>query len=288
MTNFIKIHVRKLALKRFQRANSAILIPAFGLAVIMVALLAAGLTGCHRENQKEKQSPPPKSDGKEAENAGKEPTPAVKSAKADDGDWESYFDGKTLKGWTVTDFGGQGKVHVKDGQIIMEEGTGAMTGINWTGSTPHINYEAEVEAMRADGSDFFCGFTFPIKDKCCSLICGGWGGTLVGISSLGGMDASENETTKMIEFENGRWYRIRVRVTEGRIRAWINDKDLVDVRPGTREISVRMEVEASQPFGVAAWHTKSALREIRVRTLSAEEVQEAAEEAKKAAQSGLE
>ena len=38
-------------------------------------------------------------------------------------------------------------------------------------------------------------------------------GGVVGLSSIGGFDASENETTQFVEFKNGQWYKIRLRVT---------------------------------------------------------------------------
>jgi hypothetical protein len=37
-----------------------------------------------------------------------------------------------------------------------------------------------------------------------TFICGGWGGAVVGISSIDGQDASMNETTKYIKFEDDR------------------------------------------------------------------------------------
>ena len=83
-----------------------------------------------------------------------------------------------------------------------------MTGINWTNRVPKVNYEVTLDAMRVTGSDFFCGLTVPVSDSFCTLIVGGWGGSLVGISSLDGQDASENETTKFFNFEQGKWYRI--------------------------------------------------------------------------------
>ncbi len=92
-----------------------------------------------------------------------------------------------------------------------------------------MNYEVALDAMRVMGSDFFCGLTVPVGTNFCSLIVGGWGGSLVGISSLDGMDASENETTKFVSFESGRWYRIRLRVTEKKIEGWIDKDKLVDV-----------------------------------------------------------
>jgi len=149
----------------------------------------------------------------------------------------------------------------------LDFGSADLTGVTWTGDVPRMDYEVSLEAMRVDGYDFFCGLTFPVKDSCCSLIVGGWGGSLVGISSFDDMDASENETTEYMEFENGRWYRIRLRVTEGRIEAWIDDTQVIDAQPGDRKISVRSEVDLSQPFGLAAWNTKAALRDIRIRRL---------------------
>src|SRR5437867_3752509 len=94
--------------------------------------------------------------------------------------WTDLFDGKTLKGWKQTDFVGHGKVTCELGLIVFAAGD-PFTGLNWTDSIPHINYEVALDAMRVGGSDFFCGLTIPVKDSCCSLITGGWGGSLVGI-----------------------------------------------------------------------------------------------------------
>jgi hypothetical protein len=200
------------------------------------------------------------------------PAASVASAQEDAGqaDWELLFDGESLDGWKVTDFGGQGKVDVKDGAIQLRMGVGDLTGITWTDAVERMDYEIEVVAMRVAGHDFFCGLTFPVKTSCCSLIVGGWGGSLVGISSFDDMDASENETTTNMEFDNGRWYTIRVRITENRIQAWIDGKRLVDARPGKRKISVRGEVDLSQPLGIAAWRTHAALRSIRIRPFNPE------------------
>jgi hypothetical protein len=128
-----------------------------------------------------------------------------------------------------------------------------------------MNYELSLEAQRVSGSDFFCGLTFPVGDAPCSFICGGWGGGVVGLSSLDGNDASENETTKYQEFESKRWYKIRVRVTQGKIQAWIDDKQMVDVDTADKKISIRLEVEPSRPLGIATYNTAAALRDIKVR-----------------------
>ena len=132
-----------------------------------------------------------------------------------------------------------------------------------------MNFEVALDAMRVMGSDFFCGLTVPVGTNSCSLIVGGWGGSLIGISSIDGMDASENETTKFSNFESGRWYRIRLRVTEKRIEGWIDKEKLVDVETSKRRISVRPgDIELCMPFGVAAWQTGAAMREIKYRRVS--------------------
>ena len=182
--------------------------------------------------------------------------------------WEAMFDGQTLAGWRETPFAGHGEVRCQDGVIVLNMGD-PFTGINWTNPFPKMNYEVALDAMRVMGSDFFCGLTVPVGTNFCSLIVGGWGGSLVGISSLDGMDASENETTKFTSFDTGRWYRIRLRVTEKKIEAWIDKEKLVDVGTTGRRISVRAgDIELSEPFGLAAWQTTAALREIKYRRVS--------------------
>src|SRR5436190_18325338 len=125
--------------------------------------------------------------------------------------------------------------------------------------------------MKVDGGDFFCGLTFPVKDAFCTWIIGGWGGGVVGLSSIDGLDASENETTKYMKFDSRHWYRLRLRVTKEKIEAWIDDEKLVDQSIVDRRISVRPgDIELSKPFGLATWQTTGALRDIKVRRLSAD------------------
>jgi hypothetical protein len=181
--------------------------------------------------------------------------------------WEPLFDGKTLTNWQSTEFVAEGAVKVESGQIILETG-GPMTGITWAGAKlPTTNYEIALQAMRVEGRDFFAGLTFPVADSYCSLILGGWGGTVVGLSSINGQDASENETSQSITFEPGRWYNVRIRVTPAKIEAWLDERQIVNQDITGKKIDTRIEVEPSKPLGVAAYRTKAALRDIRLRRL---------------------
>lgn len=186
------------------------------------------------------------------------------------GGWRPLFDGKSLAGWRQSDFLGAGKVTVENGVITL--GAGAMTGINWAGALPFptTNYEVRIEAARLKGSDFFAGITFPVGESFCTWINGGWGGEVVGLSSVNGADASMNETTFNRKFELGRWYSLRLRVTPTTISAWIDDEPSIDFEIGQKWIALREgETEQSLPFGIATYSTTGAVRKIEWRPVPA-------------------
>jgi len=181
--------------------------------------------------------------------------------------WQALFDGKTLNGWKAAHFGATANISVSDGELHLGPGAPA-AGIVRDGEVPaRMNYEIELEAMRTDGHDFFCGLTFPVNQDPCTLICGGWGGTLVGLSSIDDLDASENQTATIKEFKEKTWYKIRLRVTKTHITAWINDEPIIEQELAGHKISIRMEVEPCVPLGISTWHTGAALRNIRLRKL---------------------
>ena len=94
--------------------------------------------------------------------------------------WQALFNGENLEGWRETQFAGHGEVQCRPGLILLKMGD-PFTGINYTNKFPKMNYEVALDAARVMGSDFFCGLTVPVGDSFCSLIVGGWGGSLVGI-----------------------------------------------------------------------------------------------------------
>ncbi|MGQ8335909.1 3-keto-disaccharide hydrolase [Sunxiuqinia sp. A32] len=175
----------------------------------------------------------------------------------------NFFDGKSLDGWEISNFGPQGPVYISGGSIILGMGDGC-TGVSWKGDFPTIDYEVKLEAKQIDGNDFFCGMTFPVNDEFCTLIIGGWTGTVTGLSNIDGHDASENETTIYKEYKRNIWYRIKLRVTPEHINAWVNDTSIVDVDIRGKELSIRPEVSLSKPFGIASWQTTAAIRNIEV------------------------
>ena len=194
--------------------------------------------------------------------------PVVEQAAEPQDDVEILFDGETLDGWELTNFGGEGNVEVIDGAIVMNAGD-PVTAINIPESRelPTKDYELRVEAKKIEGSDFFSTITFPVNDTFCSLVVGGWGGTLVGLSSIDGKDASTNETRTLKKFHAGRWYRIRVRVKANSIAAWIDDEQVVNEDITGKEISLRSEMIPCRPLGIASFITTAAIRKVELKKL---------------------
>lgn len=177
---------------------------------------------------------------------------------------------KTLGEWNIIDeaeFISHGKVRVDGDTIVLGAGSPA-TGIRWTGPFPRDNYEVTLEAMRVEGGDFFCGMTFPIGREPCTLIMGGWGGSMVGLSNIDGMHAAENETTLSINFKDDRWYRIKLRVSEETIAVWLDGESIINLRRKDRTFTIWPQQEPAQPFGIVTWYTKAALKNIRVRRIT--------------------
>jgi hypothetical protein len=203
------------------------------------------------------------------ESRAEESTPKSAEAKKSARTELKLYNGKDLTNWEKTNFGGEGDVHIEDGLLVLEMGD-PLTGINWKSEKelPTTNYEISLEAKKVLGDDFFCGLTFPVQDSHATFVCGGWGGAVVGISSIDFQDASENDTTDFMRFEKDRWYKIRVKVTDKKILAWIDDKEMAAVNLEESEVMLRSgPIELCVPLGVANFQTRTALRNFKLRKL---------------------
>lgn len=173
------------------------------------------------------------------------------------------FDGITLGSWQPVSFGGEGDVRVDQGRIVLERGND-LTAVVWRGALLPASYHLTLEAMRLDGTDFFCGLTFPVAGSHCTFVVGGWGGNLIGLSNLDGFDASENETALGRRIEHGRWYRIGVEVLPGSLRTTLDDEVMSFIDTTGRSIDVRAEMAPCRPLGIASFRTTSAIRAVQI------------------------
>ncbi|WAC20023.1 DUF1080 domain-containing protein [Luteolibacter sp. SL250] len=161
-----------------------------------------------------------------------------------------------------------GEVTEENGVLQLPFGE-QLTAAKWTGDLPAAPFELEYEARRVNGTDFFGAVTFPARgEDCVTFIIGGWGGGLVGISSLDDLDAAENETGSAMQFENGRWYRVRLACTSDKIEAWIDGGKVVDVSTDNRKLSLRPgPISACAPFGFGSWQSAAEIRGARWKKL---------------------
>ena len=189
----------------------------------------------------------------------------LSSCAASAAPWTDLFDGATTAGWTATNFGGEGEVVVVDGALELGFGS-PMTGLTWAGAPPSGEYDLEVTAARVDGTDFFCGMTFPVGDAFLTLVLGGWGGSLCGLSSLDGDDAANNDSKRLFRFENGRDYQVLLQVRRAHVTVKVDGALLMEVPIEGRRLSLRPEVELSRPLGIASFATRARVRRLRWRS----------------------
>jgi hypothetical protein len=183
--------------------------------------------------------------------------------------------GDSFDDWEARDAGGSGNVELQDDMMII--GTGeSITGAVYKkkDKLPVTDYEITLEVQRLNGLDFFCGLTFPVGDlkTCMTLVMGGWGGSVTGLSSIDGLDASENQTGEYRKFEDKKWYRVKVRVTPQNVSAWSNDEKIVDADIEGKKIGVRPgPIEDYQPFSLTTFQTTAAYRNVKIKTLPPKE-----------------
>ena len=191
--------------------------------------------------------------------------PPTQQAEATD-EWVSLVDDKHVPFWKFIDFGGREAFEIDNGVLTVEAGY-PMAGFVYTDAFPKTNYELELEAKKIQGTDFFCLVTFPVGDQFCSLVVGGWGGTVTGISCIDGVDASENQTKSARKYEKDRWYKVRIQVKPNRIRCWLDDETIVDLPTEGVELSLRTDVDNTKPLSVCSFETISQWKNIRFKSL---------------------
>ena len=195
------------------------------------------------------------------------PKPAAEAAAKE---WV-LFDGKSLDAWETVDIGGSGQIELEGGVMIINQGD-SLSGVVYkkAADLPLTNYEISLEAKRLQGVDFFCGLTFPVGDlkKCGTLICGGWGGSVTGISSIDDVDASNNATGTYQKYEDDKWYKIRLRVTPANLSVWIDDKQIVDQDIKDRKVSLRPgPIETYAPLAISTFNTAAAIQNVRMKAV---------------------
>ena len=181
-----------------------------------------------------------------------------------------------ITAWETAAIPDQGAVDVAVDGLRIQSGK-PMSGVRFSAwrspRFPLTNYAIDYEAMRVEGRDIFGMVTFPVGDEetHATFVLGGWGGTVTGISSIDFSDANENQTRGEHPFENDHWYRVRIEVRTGDLRAWIDGKIVVNVSIKGRHVGLRQGyVDHCLPFGFATYGSAAVIRAVAMTRLSPE------------------
>ncbi len=179
----------------------------------------------------------------------------------------------SLEGWEKCNYAGIGEIEMLDGGVLRIGAGETLSGVRYTGEVPRVNYEVTVRGRKIEGDDFFFCLTYPFKEKHASFVLGGWGGSVCGISSIDYMDAMDNTTMTVREFEEGRWYDIRFVVTDHRFQGFIDGEPVVNINVEGRDVDMRFgEIEESIPFAISSFCTTGEYKDMQLRELSGEEI----------------
>lgn len=163
-------------------------------------------------------------------------------------------------------FGGDGTIR-RDGDGLVFEPGSPLTGGTFANELGDHGYEVELVAARLSGVDFFCGLTVPTTIGPLTLVLGGWGGAVCGLSCFDGLDAAQNDTRTLRHFATGRDYRVVLRVTKSDVQVAIDGEPFLTASLAGKTATLRQEVELTAPFGFCCYQTKARLRSLRYRLL---------------------
>ena len=170
----------------------------------------------------------------------------------------------------VTEFPGRGQsgtARVEGGCIALKSGA-EFAGIVLSGEFPTTGYELALEALRVSGGGDLVGITFPTGAARCSFVVGGAENRLAGLQVIDGRPLGFGpDAAHRISCSNGRWYRVCLRVTAGRIEGWVDDQQMVDFATAGRKLSVYPTWRNLKPLGLTVSKGEGRLRAIRLRRL---------------------
>lgn len=193
------------------------------------------------------------------------------SQKAQEGRLPWFAVPATEESWTYVDFGSNGGVELAGDDIIIHQGE-RLEGLKYVGGPADLlgasldHYEIKLEVQRTGGHDILLGLTFPVGTKeSASLVLGGWGGSVCGISSVDEADASGNAWKSIHSFEDGKWYAVALRVDDTTVAATLDGKPLFNVPRAGHHFGLRAEVAPTAPLGLFTFGTSAKVRGFSVR-----------------------
>ena len=186
---------------------------------------------------------------------------------------ELFVEGDLLEGpswdWRVfesTKYLKAGAVKFEDGIMTIAAGE-PFSGAALTDPVYSDYYELSLEARRTAGSDIFCGIYFPVGDSHCSVVLGGWGNSLSGLSMLDGLSAAENETAYPQSFGNDKWVKVQLKVLPESLTLMADGETVIHLDREGRELTPYLGLEMFHPLGFFTYESAAEIRNARITRL---------------------
>jgi len=198
--------------------------------------------------------------------------------------WVDLFDGKGLDGWRIVkDFRytyrhytrerKMGKVHCKDGQLILEATLRPdfrNAAAVWTRSVPKDNYEVLVEGEARGGTHL--GMVLPVGESHFEVTVyhGGGHGASVWLGQLDGVEGHRAGAYHRYQKERSPSYRLSVHVGPNGVYVTVDGERLIEVERGRYDFSASPFRDRFKPFGLWAHQGPWAVRSLRLRRIEAQ------------------
>jgi len=181
----------------------------------------------------------------------------------------TLFDGKTLNGWQMVaarQYANRGPVRVSEGNLTLGRGD-PQTGVAWMGELPPVDYEVSLEARRDPGSDAYWYLCLPTAEGGVRLDVGERKGTFLGLSCVDGQGCQHNDTGRKASVPIDRWFRVRARVTEEKVEAWLDDEQVVDLAREGRRLTLPHSEAGVRSLALGTCYAAASFRNIQAQRL---------------------
>ncbi|NQT86975.1 DUF1080 domain-containing protein, partial [bacterium] len=125
-------------------------------------------------------------------------------------------------------------------------------------------YEVALEVMNTSKPNTV-GIVVPIGRAQCLLTAGGWDGGIAGLTTVDDRWGNDNPTTHRMQFPRDEWYRVRLRVTERKVQAWVGAAKVFDIARAGHVFALPTDRDPLRPFGIETWAQSAKVRNIVMR-----------------------
>jgi len=159
-----------------------------------------------------------------------------------------------------------GKWVMKNGELYSDDGGGSKIQIPYQ---PPLEYDYVVEFTKTMGNE---AIVLLLSRKGVQFIwlMGGYGNTLGGFGMISGRDIAENPTRTKLPLQSGRKYRCLVQVRAKGVKAFLDDKLIVEYETDFKDIGPHgaWSMNSAKLIGLGTWGSPTVFHSIKLHEVS--------------------